>query len=547
MSGAIRLLIGPGLLVDVVSTAAGTALPLLMVVGAWRLMCPAKPRPRLLTLALLSALTIRMVLSAFVSIGTNRAIFAALVTLCVAYCCLLFVREGGARERSAAVPLVFLFPLFGVSAWIGAITLQSGTQNLAALLVNVVLGAAVAGVQISAFVGYRRSQASELHAELATHYRAITHDSSDLFAELGEDGTILYVNPAHKSVLGVEPKDVIGQPASSIELTPVPADPAVLRDAGTSPPESVFVAYHKDNGHPVTIECRFLEVKHVSGEIRTVVVSRDITARAVQAHAAEELNEQLEALVDSRTQGLQRSAEKLEAANRLASLGTMAAGVAHQINNPIGSIRMSAEFALGAQQGDMERDQVWQDALNNAVVQSQRCGEIVSSMLQFARNEPTQKRVEDLCVIVKRTCEQTEGYAASLDCKLVTHGLGRPAHVLGSAIELEQVFVNLIRNACEACEGSQAVTISASREAERVVIEIRDEGVGTPKEIVDEILDPFFTTRLKQGGNGRGLSVAHGITTEHGGTIDIESVMGEGTKVRVGFPLVEDPQPNQAR
>ena len=87
MSGASRLLSGPGLLVDVVSTAAATALPLLMVVGAWRFMCPAKPRPRLLTLALLSALTIRMVLSAFVSIGTNRAIYAALVTLCVAYCC----------------------------------------------------------------------------------------------------------------------------------------------------------------------------------------------------------------------------------------------------------------------------------------------------------------------------------------------------------------------------------------------------------------------------------------------------------------------------
>ena len=109
-----------------------------------------------------------------------------------------------------------------------------------------------------------------------------------------------------------------------------------------------------------------------------------------KARAAEELNAQLEALVDSRTEELRRSAEKLEAANRLASLGTMAAGVAHQINNPIGSIRMSAEFALGAQQGDSDRDEAWRDALENAVVQSERCGEIVSSMLQFARNEPTQ-------------------------------------------------------------------------------------------------------------------------------------------------------------
>ncbi|MGB0621834.1 MAG: ATP-binding protein [Myxococcota bacterium] len=547
LSGALRVFPEQGdVLVDPASTAAGTLLPVMMIFGAWQFMCPSKPRPRILSIALLSAIPIRMVVCAYVPIATNRMIYAALLALCVAYCCLLFVREGGAQQRSAAVPLVFMFPLFGVTSLIDAIALQSGTQNPGSLLANVVVGAAVAGVQVSAFVGYRRSHQSELHTELASHYRAITHDSSDLFAEVGEDGTILYVNPAHMTVLGVDPKDVIGQPGSSIELTPVPMGPSSLGETGASPAESVFVAYHKKSGHPITLECRFHEVKHASGETRMVVVSRDITARAAQARAAEELNAQLEALVDSRTEELRRSAEKLEAANRLASLGTMAAGVAHQINNPIGSIRMSAEFALGAQQGDSDRDEAWRDALENAVVQSERCGEIVSSMLQFARNEPTQKRVEDLCVIVQRTCEQTEGYAASLDCKLVTRGLDRQAHIIGSAIELEQVFVNLIRNACEASRGPQVVTISASREAEGVVIEVRDEGVGIPTEIMDEILDPFFTTRLKQGGTGLGLSVAHGVIADHGGSIDIESVPGEGTKVRVGFPLAKDPQPARA-
>ena len=208
---------------------------------------------------------------------------------------------------------------------------------------------------------------------------------------------------------------------------------------------------------------------------------------------------------------------------------------------------MSAEFALGTREGDADRDEVWRDALDNAVAQSERCGEIVSSMLQFARNEPTKKRVEDLAEIVQRTCDQTKDYATSLDCKVVTHGLDHPTPIFGSGIELEQAFVNLIRNACEASKQSQVVTVSAVREAERAVIEVRDEGVGIPQEIVDEILDPFFTTRLKEGGTGLGLSVAHGVITDHGGSIDIESAIGEGTRIRVALPLAEDQQADPAR
>ena len=154
---------------------------------------------------------------------------------------------------------------------------------------------------------------------------------------------------------------------------------------------------------------------------------------------------------------------------------------------------------------------------------------------------------EDLAEIVQRTCDQTKDYATSLDCKVVTHGLDHPTPIFGSAIELEQAFVNLIRNACEASKQSQVVTVSAVREAERAVIEVRDEGVGIPKEIVDEILDPFFTTRLKEGGTGLGLSVAHGVITDHGGSIDIESAIGEGTTIRVALPLAEDQQADPAR
>ena len=231
---------------------------------------------------------------------------------------------------------------------------------------------------------------------------------------------------------------------------------------------------------------------------------------------------------------------ELQKARRLVAMGTMAAGIAHQINNPIGSIQMSSELALATPDDDIERDAVVRDALENAVAQSQRCGRIVSSLLQFARNEPTPKQSENLAGLVRRAAAATEPYAAGLGVDIDVAEVETPLPVHASAIELDQALLNVLRNACEATEDRGRVRISVVRSGRQATVTIEDDGRGMSDAEIDRALDPFFTTRLGHGGTGLGLSVTHSIVSDHGGLLSIESERGTGTSIRIAIPLLED-------
>ena len=400
-------------------------------------------------------------------------------------------------------------------------------------------GVVIAAVKLSAFLSVQREKAAALHAQLAAHYRDIVENSTDLVVELDAEGTIVYANPAHQMVLGLDPAEIVGLDRSAIEISPSPNE--IDEEAIEASPDRtlIFLAHHRDDGRPVTLECTFHRVHHASGEMRTVITSRDITARAAQERHREALNAHLEGLVESRTNELRESLRQLQEANRLAPLGTMAAGVAHQINNPIGSIQMGAEFALATEDGSPEQRDEWRRALENAVEQARRCGRIVTSMLQFARNEPTKRAEEDLSAIVRRSCDTTEAYARARRATIETEGLDTPLPILGSAIELEQAFLNVIRNACESSEGPHSITVIARREGDDAVVAVRDDGRGIPEDAIEQVLDPFFTTRLEVGGTGPGLSVAHGVIADHGGRLAIESTPHVGTTISVTLPLAE--------
>ncbi len=521
----------------------GSLFSILLVYGAWRFTRGTARPPRAATLAVLAILPLRILAYPLLPELANRALGSVACTVCVALSCALFLRPVSGKHSSSAQTLAFTFPTIAIVSWVDALSPELGIPLTTGIGLWFIAGVVIAAVKISAFLSLQRKRATSLHEQLSSHYREITDTSTDLISEIGEDGTILYANPAHHTILGLEPADVVGRPGSMIQMAPGPHDIPDPEQTSDRPNSQILVFRHRDDGRPVTLESSFHPVRHPSGEIRTVITSRDITARAAQERDREALNARLEALVESRTEELRTSLRQLEEANRLASLGTMAAGIAHQINNPIGSIQMGAEFALGSGDDDPARDASWRSALENAVEQAKRCGRIVSNMLQFARNEPTSKQPEDLAAIARHASDLTSRYASANAATLATRGLDERLPVLGSAIELEQALLNIIRNACESSDERHTVEISAEHDEHHAIVRIADDGRGIAQQDIDRVLDPFFTTRLDVGGTGLGLSVAHGVVTDHGGTLTIESDEGVGTTLTVTLPLDKSPVP----
>ncbi|MCR9097679.1 MAG: ATP-binding protein [bacterium] len=540
VSGASRTFVDASPLLVPAYTVFGSIFSLLLLHGSWRFSRGDARLPRAATVALLLAIPLRILAHPHLSELANRALGSALCTVCVVLSCALLLDSRSRRVSPSARALGFAFPTIIAVSWVDGMAPWLGIANQTGIALWFADGVAIAAVKLSAFLSRQREAAAALHAELANHLRAIVENSTDLVAEIDESGTILYANRAHRTVLGLDPAEVVGLPRTAIAISPS-ADELAEAGIELDPDEDmIFVAHNRDDGRAVTLECSFHRVRGASGEMRTVIISRDITERAAKERHREELNTRLEALVESRTEELGESLRQLQEANRLASLGTMAAGIAHQINNPIGSIQMGAEFALATPEDAPDQRDAWRRALENAIEQAQRCGRIVSSMLQFARNEPTKRSHEDLAAIVRRSCDTTEAYAEARNARIETRGLDLSLPVHASAIELEQAFLNLIRNACESSNQPHVVVVTARNDGEIATVTIYDDGRGIPQETIDRVLDPFFTTRLEAGGTGLGLSVAHGVISDHDGQLTVESTPSKGTTVTVTLPLESD-------
>lgn len=263
--------------------------------------------------------------------------------------------------------------------------------------------------------------------------------------------------------------------------------------------------------------------------------------------------ERLEELVAERTRQLEASLEKLRHSERLASVGTLAAGIAHEINNPVGMILLSAE-QLRITAGDGRRaseNRLVSDIIQNA----KRCGNIVRSVLRFARQEPAERWPHDVNAIVGQAVELTRAYAHRRGGDIETQLAADIPQVTLNPVEMEQVFVNLIRNGIESVEGPPAITIVTSQADNFVRIEVIDNGRGIPVEERSRIFDPFYTTRQSNGGTGLGLSLTYGIVTDHGGIIQVQSAHTGGSKMIVELPkyaelapvVSSDGQANAAR
>ncbi|MCP4250455.1 MAG: GAF domain-containing protein [bacterium] len=234
-----------------------------------------------------------------------------------------------------------------------------------------------------------------------------------------------------------------------------------------------------------------------------------------------------------------RAEEVLHQSERLASIGTLAAGIAHEVNNPITAILLAAQSALaknnkGAQSMD--------DCLKGIIADAERCERIVEGVLQFARKGTPEKWPTDLADIVHRAKQVTRAYADRHKATVEIRAKGHPSQPAVNPVQMEQVIVNLIRNAVESSPPGNRIFITTEGTRSTARIMVRDKGRGMTDKQISLLFDPFYTTRERQGGTGLGLSIAHSFVLAHGGRILVQSKLGEGTTMTVEIPVVPAPK-----
>jgi PAS domain S-box-containing protein len=280
------------------------------------------------------------------------------------------------------------------------------------------------------------------------------------------------------------------------------------------------------------------------------VAHRSGGARLVRATVAPMIDgdQTLGAAVVLRDRDDERRMEReLELADRLSSLGTMAAGMAHEINNPLSIVTANLEYLRetlrGGPHGQPLVDPDGLEPLDEVVADSRaaalRIRDIVADLVAVAR-PVDDSGPSDLAAVVGRALHSA-GRELRGRARIVTELAAVPA-VVGAEPRLIQVVSNLLVNAARAIEPgaverNEVRVVVRPGDGERAVLEIHDTGAGIPADLVDRVFEPFFTTRPIGGGTGLGLTVCHGIVTSLGGAIQLHSQVGRGTTVRIELPL----------
>lgn len=272
-----------------------------------------------------------------------------------------------------------------------------------------------------------------------------------------------------------------------------------------------------------------------SGRITGVLTSgEDITERRQAEAELARYREHLEELVEKRRAELEKSREQLRQSEHLASVGTLAAGIAHEVNNPIGGILLAAELALLA---GPDREAI-REALTRIVGYAHRAKGIIHNVLLLARQGASEMVCGHLNPVVARAAAQNDAYAAGLGCRIELALDSELPAIMLNELEIEAAVGNLVRNAVEA--HARSVRLTSKLQEDAVVLEVRDDGDGMPQESQDRLFDPFFTTRRGSGGTGLGLSIVHSIVRGHGGTIGVDTASEKGTVFTIRLPLRQE-------
>jgi PAS domain S-box-containing protein len=364
----------------------------------------------------------------------------------------------------------------------------------------------------------RRREAREALERSEARFRRLIEALPDAVS-IVRGSRILFANPATGRMLGQKPGELAGRELGTV-LRPEEAAVAIRRsnevlETGQRLTTTSEYRRRLPNGRLVTVEVSSLPIDYEDGPA-VLSIARDVSERT-----------------DMQAQLMQ--------SDRLAAVGRLAAGIAHEINNPIGYVLLNVEYLsreLTRLAEDPSRLPEVQRRVQELGHAAERVASIVRDLRTFARAEDDHEALVDLHEVIEFAIKMSEGEIRHRG-RVVTD-LARAAQVRANAGRLEQLFVNLLVNAAQALRAETVeqneIRVKLRLEDDRVVAEVSDTGVGIPPEIVDRVFDPFFTTKPAGSGTGLGLSISRGIAKALGGDISVTSRLGEGTTFRVSLP-----------
>ncbi len=444
---------------------------------------------------------------------------------------LLAVFVGGRRSgiATSAATSAVLVALFVLSPPVMA-TPHLDTTRLLTLLGCVAFTYAVAW-----FFEEERGRTEAKMARSREDFRRLVDRARDAIVVV-RDGNIAYANAATVDLFGFEPDESLdGRPLASVIHTDDRDDMAPVLQRllrGDTSDDAAEASFRRPDGQRVTIVIRQVENVHFGGDEGLLLIARDIREK-----------KRLEA--------------QLRMADRLASVGSLAAGVAHEVNNPLTYLMNNLSYAAdcsravrrGAPPHELE-DAL--EALEEALDGAKRVQRIVSDLQSFSREStPEQSRVDLRQVLssAMKMANHEVKHRASLE---EDHEEGLP-FVWGDEPKLAQLFLNLLINAAQAIpigdKDAHSITVRTRRmgtvDAPRILIEVIDTGGGIDEAVPDRVFDPFFTTKPVGEGTGLGLAISHGLVTSMGGSLTLRNNPDRGVTARVELPamaaLPDDP------
>lgn len=248
----------------------------------------------------------------------------------------------------------------------------------------------------------------------------------------------------------------------------------------------------------------------------------------------------LEEEVAKKTEEIRRTHAGLVQTEKLASLGRMAAGVAHELNNPLTGIVTFAHLMKKR----IPPNTPEAEDLNVIIEQTERCTKIIKNLLTFARATPSEKGKVNINDVLSRTIYMVKNQEKFHNIKFNINIEDSKFITLGDVSQFQQIFLNMLINAADAMNERGTITVGTRRIIENnkpfVEIEFTDTGCGIKEEDMPKLFEPFFTTKPAGKGTGLGLSVSHGIVKHLGGDIKVKSTVGKGTSFFVKLPLIEE-------
>lgn len=354
-------------------------------------------------------------------------------------------------------------------------------------------------------------------------YQTTLRSIGDAVITADEESAITFINPTAQSLTGWDEREALGQPLDTVFCVENEIDPGDASQSGE--PGAPVLRLKRRDGTSCTIEHNAAPIVERNGALHgVVVVFRDITEK-------------------------RRIEQRLALSGRMTSIGTLAAGIAHELNNPLAFVTSNLDFVIGElaamkEAATIPGPGVIEDsltALREAADGAARAAQIVKDMKVFIRGEQDPK----IAVDVNRALS----FAARLTNSEVRHvgelemNLEAVPATLADEGKLVQVFVNLLTNAAQAIDpkkDDKKIRVRTSLEGNRVVVRIEDTGRGIPAEHLGRVFEPFFTTKPVGQGLGLGLSISHTIVSSFGGTLTLDSEPGCGTVATISLPTADD-------